>query len=235
MGFDDLKRLVERSDTRWGRIFDLFIQSLIVVSLITFSVETLPELGETAKRWLFLAEILVVAIFSIEYILRVFVADNRLRFIFSFYGLIDLIAILPLFIAPGVDLRSVRAFRLLRLFRAFKFARYTNAIHRFRIAFAIAKEEIVLFFAVALLMIYFSAVGIYYFEHDAQPDKFASVFHGLWWSICTLTTVGYGDIYPITAGGKIFTSLVMVIGLGIVAVPAGLLASAVSKARELEK
>jgi voltage-gated potassium channel len=84
------------------------------------------------------------------------------------------------------------------------------------------------------MLLYFSAVGIYYFENDAQPEKFASVFHSLWWSVATLTTVGYGDIYPVTVGGKVFTFLVLLIGLGIVSVPAGLVASALSKARQLE-
>lgn len=113
--------------------------------------------------------------------------------------------------------------------------RYSKAIQRFHRAFVIAREEIVLFLIVAAMMIFFAAVGIYYFEAEVQPDKFASIFHSLWWSVATLTTVGYGDVYPVTAGGKAFTGLVLIIGLGIVAVPAGLLASALSKARELEE
>lgn len=210
------------------------IQVLIVVSIVSFTIETLPDLSPATRRVMELIELVTVIVFTIEYLLRIAVADSKLGFVFSFFGLIDLLAILPFYIAPGLDLRSVRAMRLLRLFRAFKFARYNKAMRRFAKAFDMAKEEIFLFFAVAVLMIYFSAVGIYYFENEAQPEKFASVVHSLWWSICTLTTVGYGDVYPVTPGGKIFTSIVMVIGLGIVAVPAGLLASAVSKARDME-
>jgi len=131
-------------------------------------------------------------------------------------------------------LRSVRAFRFLRLFRAFKIVRYSKAIRRFHRAFVIAKEELVLFVIVTLMLMYFSAVGIYYFENETQPEKFASVFHSLWWSVATLTTVGYGDIYPVTVGGRIFTFCVLLIGLGIVSVPAGLVASALSKARAME-
>lgn len=234
MTFQTLKRIVERNDTRWGRVFDLVIQVLIVVSIVSFTIETLPDLSPATRRVMELIELVTVIVFTIEYLLRIAVADSKLGFVFSFFGLIDLLAILPFYIAPGLDLRSVRAMRLLRLFRAFKFARYNKAMRRFAKAFDMAKEEIFLFFAVAVLMIYFSAVGIYYFENEAQPEKFASVVHSLWWSICTLTTVGYGDVYPVTPGGKIFTSIVMVIGLGIVAVPAGLLASAVSKARDME-
>lgn len=231
---DSLKTTVERNDTPAGRTFDLVIQTLIVVSLITFSVETLPHLSEQTRSWLYLIEVVTVALFTAEYLLRIAVADRKLSFIFSFFGLIDLMAILPFFLATGIDLRAIRAFRFLRLFRAFKIVRYSKAIQRFHRAFIIAKEEMVLFLIVAALVVYFAAVGIYYFENETQPDKFASVFHSLWWSVATLTTVGYGDVYPMTAGGKTFTALVLVIGLGIVAVPAGLLASALSKAREIE-
>lgn len=88
-----------------------------------------------------------------------------------------------------------------------------------------------LFVVVTLMLLYISAVGIYYFENEAQPEVFKSVFHSLWWAVATLTTVGYGDVYPITIGGKVFTFAILMVGLGIVAVPAGLLASALSKVR----
>lgn len=230
-----LKRIVEQNDTYWGRVFDLVIQALIVVSLVTFSIETLPNLSKRATAWLYFIEVLTVAVFTLEYLLRLAVADKKLQFAFSFFGLIDLLAILPFYLATGVDLRAIRSFRFLRLFRAFKAVRYSKAIQRFHRAFIIAREEIVLFLTVAALMIYTAAVGIYYFENESQPDKFASVFHSLWWSVATLTTVGYGDVYPVTAGGRIFTAVVLIIGLGIVAVPTGLLASALSQARQMEE
>jgi len=234
LNLQNLKRIVEQNDTRWGRVLDFFILSLVVVSLVTFSIETLPYLSPTAHRWLYAIEVATVAVFTIEYLLRLVVADRKVGFVFSFFGLVDLIAILPFYLAIGLDLRSIRALRFLRVFRALKMARYSKAIRRFHRAFQIAKEEIILFLIVALMVIYFAAVGIYYFEHDAQPESFASVFHSLWWAVSTLTTVGYGDVYPVTVGGKIFTFFVLIVGLGIVAVPAGLLASALSKARELE-
>jgi voltage-gated potassium channel len=229
-----LRRVVEQNDTKWGRVFDLVVQLLIVISLVSFSIETLPHLSPETQRWLRYIEIFTVAAFTIEYLLRLVVAKRKLSYIFSFFGLVDLLAILPFYLAPAYDLRSVRAFRLLRLFRAFKMARYSKAVQRFHRAFLIAREELVLFLLVTVMLLFLAAVGIYYFEHEAQPEKFASVFHSLWWSVITLMTVGYGDIYPITAGGRIFTCFVLVIGLGIVSVPAGLLASALSKARELE-
>ena len=230
-----LKQIVEESSSKRGRIFDFGIQALIVVSLITFSIETLPNLSHRARFWLRLIEIVTVMIFTAEYILRIFVAGRKRSFIFSFFGIIDFLSILPFYIASGIDLRSLRAFRLLRLFRILKLVRYSKAIQRFHRALLIAKEELVLYFFVTLLLLYFAAVGIYYFEFNSQPDTFSSVFHSLWWAVATLTTVGYGDVYPITVGGRIFTFIVLLIGLGVVSVPAGLVASALTKAREMEE
>ena len=227
----DIKGIVERNDTRAGRAFDYSVQGLILLSIITFSIETLPDLDAGTRELLQSTEAVIVALFSLEYLLRLYVVDRKIGYVFSFYGLIDLIAIIPFYISSGIDLRSLRIFRMLRLIRLMKLVRYSKAILRFSRAFSIAKEEIVLFGVVTIMLLYLSAVGIYYFENEAQPEAFKSIFHSLWWAVATLTTVGYGDVYPITIGGRIFTFFILMIGLGIVAVPAGLLASALSKAR----
>jgi len=224
-----IKRIIEDTDTKAGKYFDIFIQILIIFSLISFSVETIPDLSAGTIRFLNVSELIVVIIFTTEYLLRLLVADKKLQFLFSFYGIIDLLAVLPFYIASGIDLRSIRIFRLFRLLRAFKILRYSNALNRLKNAFLIVKDEFIIFIIATSFLLYVSAVGIYYFENAAQPEQFKSVFHCLWWSVVTLTTVGYGDIYPITAGGKIFTSIITLIGLGIVAVPTGLLASALTK------
>ena len=231
----DIKAIVERNDTVPGRIFDLVIQSLILLSIVTFTIETLPDLEADTRKFLHATEVVIVIIFTIEYLLRFYVADRKLGYVLSFYGIMDLLAILPFYLASGIDLRSLRVFRMFRLFRLLKLLRFGRAMHRFSRAIVIAKEEIALFGVVTLMLLYLSAVGIYYFEHAAQPEAFKSVIHSLWWAVTTLTTVGYGDVYPITAGGKIFTFFMLMIGLGIVAVPAGLLASALSKARMEEQ
>jgi len=228
---DKIKNVIEESESRYGRLFAFVIQALIVVSLITFSIDTIPDISDQTRYILSWLDILIVSTFTLEYITRVIVADHKWKFIFSFFGLIDLIAILPFYIASGLDLRAVRAFRLLRLVRIFKLFRYNQAARRFYRALIIVKEELILFGFVTLILLYLAAVGIYYFEHQAQPDQFKSVFHCLWWAIITLTTVGYGDMYPITVGGKIFTFFILLIGLGIIAVPTGLMASALSQAR----
>ena len=228
------KRIVEETDSGLGRAFDLFIQFLIVTSLVTFSIETIPNVSDTARWWLRMIEIACVVVFTIEYIARLVVADSKPGFVFSFSGIIDLLAIVPFYLSLGIDLRSVRAFRLLRLFRVFKLARYSKVIRRFHRAFLIVKEELVLFLFATSILLYLAAVGIYYFENEAQPETFASVFHSLWWAVITLTTVGYGDVYPITLGGRVFTFFVLLVGLGVVSVPAGLVASALTEAREME-
>jgi voltage-gated potassium channel len=229
-----LKSIIEKRDTRAGKLFDVFIQFLIVLSLVSFSIETLPDLKQSTISMLQALEVFSVTIFTIEYIARIFVASHKLKFIFSFYGLIDLFAIVPFYLTTGIDLRSLRAFRLLRLFRALKLVRYSSAIVRVKNATIIAKEEFVLFLSVSALLLYFSSVGIYYFENEAQPEVFTSIFTSLWWAVSTLTTVGYRDIYPITTGGRIFTFFILIIGLGLVSVPAGLISSALTKAREME-
>src|SRR5680860_864019 len=116
----DLKAIVEKRDTIAGRIFSLSIQSLIVISIITFSIETLPNLEESTRKFLSAAEAFIVFIFTIEYILRIYVADKKTDYIFSFFGVIDFFAILPFYLALGIDLRSLRILRMLRLFRLFK-------------------------------------------------------------------------------------------------------------------
>lgn len=223
-----IKSFVEFNDNKLSRWFAFFIQALILVSLVTFSVETLPNLKPERRYLLRIIEIFCVVIFTVEYILRIYVADSKPRFIFSFFGLIDLLAILPFYLSFGVDLRSLRALRFLRLFRVLKLVRYNKAMNHFVRAMSSAKEQIFLFIFITMILIYFAAVGIYYFENEAQPEHFSSIFDSLWWAIITLTTVGYGDVYPITVGGKVFTFIILMIGLGIVAVPTGIISSALT-------
>lgn len=229
-----IKSIVEESSTVSGRIFDFTIQFLIVLSLISFSIETLPDLTAESRQLLRIIEISTVSVFTVEYLLRIIVADRKLKFIFSFYGLVDLAAILPFYVATGLDLRSIRVIRLFRILRAFKLVRYSRAAQLFYRAFLIAKEELILFLTAALMLLYIASVGIYYFENPTQPEAFSSIFSSLWWAIVTLTTVGYGDVYPITTSGRIFTFFVLLIGVSMIAIPSGIIASALGKARELE-
>ena len=225
---------------RWVHAFVIL---LILANVAAVMLESYPPFAQAYGRAFWWFELFSVAIFTIEYVARLWCiveapryrglspAAARLRYALSPLSLIDLAAILPFYLSLGIDLRSIRVVRFLRLFQMLKLARYSQAVKRIHKALMIAREELLLFGAVALILLYLSAVGIYYFEHSAQPDAFQSVFHSLWWAVATLTTVGYGDVYPITAGGRVFTFFILMLGLGIVAVPAGLLASALSKAR----
>ena len=232
---EKLRVIVEESDTKLGKLFDLVVQFLVVISLLSFSLETLPNLSKNQIFILKLVEIVIITIFSIEYLLRIFVTDKKFKYIFSFYGLIDLLTILPFYLSLTIDLRSLRALRLLRLFRILKLVRFNKAINRFQEALKIAREEIIIFIFATCIVLYLSSVGIFFFENAIQPDKFSSVFHSLWWAIVTLTTVGYGDIYPLTLGGRIFTFFILILGLGIVGIPAGLIASALTAVRRKEE
>ncbi len=232
---DRLRQIVEGTESRAAWIFDLGIQGLIVLSLISFPVQTLPGLSNEIRVVLWAFEVFSVAVFTIEYVLRVIVAEKTLSFVFSFYGLVDLLAILPFYVATGLDLRAVRIVRLLRILRLLKVGRHIEAVERFAVALRSIREELVLFFCLSGSLVYLAASGIYYFEHTAQPDTFASVPHALWWAVATLTTVGYGDVYPVTVGGKMFTTVILFVGLGIVSIPTGLLASALTETVQEEE
>ncbi len=215
-----------------GRSVALLLQALIVVSAVSIGVETLPELPLWAKQFFAAEEAVVVTAFTVEYILRIVTAERPLSYVFGFWGFIDLVAILPFYLSLGIDLRGARVLRLLRIFRVLKLARYSAAVERLGSALRLAAEELVVFGFAALFILYICSVFIYYFEHDAQPQAFSSVFASMWWAAITLTTVGYGDVYPITIGGRIFTVVMLLVALGIIAVPTGIIGSALSSIRD---
>ena len=148
-----IEQLVNDPSTPQGRAFALTVQFLILVSLVSFTLDTLPNIGPAVKSVLSIIEYVTVAIFTLEYLLRIYVASSKTKFIFSFYGMVDLLAILPFYISSGVDLRAVRVFRFLRLLRILKLARYNAAIQRFHRAFVIVREELALFGMVALIIL----------------------------------------------------------------------------------
>jgi len=233
---DFLREMINDPKTPHGRYFMLFVQSLIVISIISFTLETLPNRSELYYFSLFCIEVITIILFSVEYIARISLNTHRIRFVFSFYGLVDLISILPfyMFLLTGTDARIFKVLRMLRLLRLFKLFRYNKSIDRYKRAFTLAKNDLIIFGAVAMMTIYITGVGIYFFENQKQPENFSSIFDGIWWAIITLTTVGYGDTYPITTAGKMFTFVVLIIGLAIVSVPTALIASALTEARNEE-
>ena len=223
-----LTDVVQRNDTASGRAFDAAVIFLIIYLILTLCVGTLPDLPESAEFYLEISDYIVFALFTIEYVLRVATAPSKRKYIFSFFGILDFIALLPFYLSLGIGLEAARVFRLFAFIQILRLSKYSRATRRFHLALMKAKEELVLVFVVAAMLLFLSSAGIYFFEHEAQPEAFESVFHSMWWSIATLSGVGYGDVVPVTAGGRFFTGVVMVCSLAVVAVPAGIMASALS-------
>ena len=209
--------------------FEYIIQILILLSLISFALETEPFFQKKLSNFFKYFEVFTITIFSIEYLARIFLAKKKISYIFSFYGLVDLIAILPFYLSFGFDARSLRIVRFLRIL---KLVKYNTAVERYAKAINSIKSELSVFCLSAFIVLYLSAVGIYYCEKNAQPETFGSIVDSFWWAIVTLTTVGYGDAFPITPLGKIFTSFIVLIGIAVIAVPTGLISSALTESKK---
>ena len=223
MNKEKLRAIIE------GNIVSGIIQFLILASAVVFVLESDSTTDSHALHYVVLDWVFFV-LFSIEYILRVYIESRKRDFIFSFYGIIDLLAILPsLFLLPGF--RILRILRFLRIFRIFKATRFILAVDRLTEALNEIRRELLALVILSLMLVYLAACGIHYFERVEQPEEFGSILDSMWWAIVTLTTVGYGDVYPITPGGKLFTALVTLIGVGLIAIPSGLLASVLTEAR----
>lgn len=230
-------------EDRLSRWFKLGVMVLIVLSVASVVLETVPSIHARWSGVLFVFEAFTVVIFTAEYLARLWVCDQdpryahplwgRLRFAFSPMVLVDLASILPFYlhvflplVSPqDVDLRVLRALRLMRLMRLFKFGRYSDSMDLLAGVFRSKKEELVVtsFMAFVFLIVFSSLM--YYIENAAQPDRFSSIPAAMWWGVATLTTIGYGDIYPITLAGKILGSLAAITGIGMFALPAGILGS----------
>lgn len=204
----------------------LAIGALIVTSCVLIAVETVPEIHARHGSLLLGLEFVFLMLFALEYITRLICSPSPLGYAFSFWGIVDLLACLPalLFLMP--DLQVLRSLRLVRMIRLLKLFRLSHALDRVERAFYAVRDELAVFVFLSMLVLFLAAVGIYHFEHAAQPDVFSSIPASLWWALATLTTVGYGDVYPVTGGGKAFTGLVLLVGLGVVAVPAGVVTAA---------
>ncbi|ORU95110.1 MAG: voltage-gated potassium channel, partial [Cycloclasticus sp. symbiont of Poecilosclerida sp. M] len=160
---EKLKEIVLTSNTRAGCIFDLSIQVLIIISLISFSIDTLPDIDKSLKEFLSTLETFIVIVFTIEYLLRIILTSPSSKYIFSFYGFIDIIAILPFYLSTSVSLQTLRILRLFRIIRIFKLTKYNQAYKRVAKSLSLAKEELILFLLLTLILLYLAAVGIYHF------------------------------------------------------------------------
>lgn len=222
--------ILDGTHPRVGRAVALAIYGLICVSAVVIALETMPSLSPAMNTILVTTEIVILSVFVIEYVLRLSCSAQPLHYAFSFWGIVDFLAIVPALIFLMPDFATIRAIRLLRLLRLLKLFKANRALDRITRALDGTKAEFAIFFFIACVALYLASVGIYHFEHQAQPDGFSSIPESLWWAIATFTTVGYGDVYPITVGGRIFTGVIMLIGIGIIAVPAGLVTAALTEA-----
>lgn len=209
------------------------LKGVILVSAVLIVLETVPAVQDRIGKGLWLTELVIVGVFAVEYLLRLICTPHPLRYVTSFWGIVDLLSWLPTVVfLGGGQMHALRILRLIRLARLLRIARLRAALSRIENALHDVRDELLLFSFLAALMLYLSAVGIYYFEHPAQPEVFTSIPASLWWALATFTTVGYGDMIPITTGGRLFSAVVLLIGLGIVAVPVGLVTSALLTADE---
>ncbi|MDB5088642.1 MAG: ion transporter [Mucilaginibacter sp.] len=226
--------------TSWDRIVNGIIVSLILLNLLAVCLETVESLYHVYRFWFNNFELFSIIIFTIEYLLRVWSCTGikkyrhpikgRLRYITSPGALVDLASILPFYLPlSGLDLRSLRSLRMIRFMRFFKLGRFLNASRVIRRVFSSKKEELMISMLLVVTLILVAATVMYFVEHDAQPDKFSSIPETMWWSVATLTTVGYGDVYPITGIGKTLTACISILGIGMFALPAGILASGFSE------
>jgi voltage-gated potassium channel len=225
-------------------IFDKFVYLLIIANVLAMILESHVSIRNVYGDYFHIFEAISIYIFSFEYLYRIRLAylDKRLKgvwkYVFSTFGLIDLISILPFYLNQfvKVDGRFLRILRLFRLTRIFKLGRGSSSLKLFVKALKGVRNELKFTLFLSVLAILFSASAIYYLENEAQPDKFSSITESIWWATVSLATVGYGDVYPITAGGKIFASIISLIGIGIVAIPTGIIsASFVEEINQLRR
>ena len=222
-----------------SRVVDVALILLIMASVIAVILESIPGFEKRFGSELALFEGITVAIFTVEYVLRVWSAieespehraepfRSRLRYMVSFHAIIDFLAILPFYLVlfgtfGNLDMRFLRALRLLRVL---KLTRYSAALNMLIMTFRENGRALLAAFLILITVMLLAASGMYYFERVSQPQDFGSIPAAMWWAFATLTTVGYGDVTPITVGGKIFGALITVVGIGMVALPTSILAT----------
>lgn len=225
--------LIEPGDDS-GRFIDAAILALIFLNIVALVLETVAPVYDAAPRLFEAFDTFSLVVFTAEYATRVWACTavppytepvrGRLRYVTSPLALIDLAVILP-FLLPyvGVDLRFMRAFRLVRFARILKLARYSTALRLLGRVVKGRRAELASIFFVLVILLVVSSSLMYLAEHDSQPDVFASIPATMWWGIITLTTVGYGDTYPVTAVGQCIAAVIAILGIGMFALPAGIL------------
>jgi voltage-gated potassium channel len=228
---DKLYEIIFEADTKKGKVFDVVLLFVILLSIALVMLESVPSIRSEFGNNLHMMEWGITIIFSIEYILRILIVRKPVGYIFSFYGVIDFLSVLPtylsLFIIGSHSLLVIRVLRLLRVFRILKLTRYTNAGRTLARAMWASREKIsvFIFFVITLVVI----IGTVMYLTEGEAHGFTSIPRSIYWAIVTLTTVGYGDISPQTSLGQFLASIVMIIGYAIIAVPTGIVTAEIIK------
>ena len=238
----------ELGNSKWDKIINAFIISLIILNITAVILETVASIHEPHKKFFRMFDLVSVIIFSIEYLLRVWSSNHdpryrhsihgRLRYMVSTYALIDLVAILPFYLHVfiGFDLRVLRIFRLLRFLRLFRLTAYMRSARMVKNVFKTRANELKLSFVLILFFIIIASCLLYFAEHIAQPKVFSSIPATFWWAVVTATSVGYGDMIPATVLGKTLTGILSLSGLALFALPAGIItAGFLEEIRKLKK
>jgi voltage-gated potassium channel len=237
---------VSKTASTTSRVFNAFLLALIALNVLAVIVESVSSIQSAYREYFAAFEIFSVSVFLIEYFLRLWscVEDpayqspigGRISFAVTPLAVVDLLAILPFFLAfITLDLRVIRILRIFRLMRVAKVARYSRALQIFTRVIDRAKTELLFTLFVMLVLLVLSACLMYFAENHAQPEVFSSIPATMWWAIATLTTVGYGDVYPITATGKVLASFIAIFGIGMFALPTGVLGASFLEVIRAEK
>lgn len=235
INFSFYKKNVEFCKIQMKRFkkLDLFIYSLIIANIIAMILESHVALKLKYGSFFNLFEAISIGIFSLEYLFRLYLNFQEKKwkgvknYVFSFFGLIDLLSILPFYVKEFVllDGRFFRILRLFRLTRIFKLGRGSKSLKLFIKALSAVRNELFFTLFLSLLTILFSASAIYFLENEAQPEVFSSITASIWWATVSLATVGYGDVVPITVWGKVFAAIISLVGIGVVAIPTGIISA----------
>ncbi len=226
-----LHDIIFEADTKAGKLFDVILLITIVISVIVVMLNSVLSFHDKYGDLFLTFEWIITIIFTIEYCLRIYAVKKPLKYIFSFYGIIDALSILPtyisLFVAGTHFLIVIRMLRLMRVFRVLKLVRYVNASNTLLIAFINSRRKIVVFLEVVLIIVVITGSVMYLVE--GQESGFTSIPTSIYWSIVTITTVGYGDIAPQTVLGQTIASMLMIVGFAIIAIPTSIIGSELVK------
>ncbi len=232
-------RIIDHKDnnSRANQVFEYFIITLILLNVIAIILDSFQEFASRYGDFLLTFEAISVAIFTIEYLLRIYIAKLKypeksevgaiIKFMTSTLGIIDLLAIIPFYIPLIIpfDLRFLRMFRVTRLLSILKLKRYSKALNMIGNVLKEKRSDLILTLVVTFIFLLISSTIMYYLENEAQPDKFPNILSAFWWAIATLTTVGYGDVVPITDMGKVVSGFLAILGVALIAIPTGIISA----------